>query len=134
MTSLERNCPCWVPAPRRDTNNQWDFVRVLIWLIAGNGLKRGDILVLDNARIHHAAEASVPVANMLDLAGVRLCFLPAYSPELNPCELVFSNVKRAMSMGRGPGEMWEEALQRFANITLEQMENYYRHCIMGPLR
>jgi transposase len=30
---------------------------------------------------------------ILELADVRMFFLPKYSPELNPCELVFAQVR-----------------------------------------
>jgi transposase len=103
-------------------------------MVEQGALTAGDVLVLDNARIHYATENRIIIAQLLDLAGVRMIFLPAYSPELNPCELVFSFVKRAMSVGRGDGEMWEEALQLFHSVTHAQMDVWYRHCIMGPLR
>ena len=77
-------CPCWVPPPTNHTNDKWDFVRTITWFIRRGGLIAGDVLVLD-------------------LAGVRLIFLPAYSPELNPCELVFGHVKQGMTGGRGVG-------------------------------
>ncbi|PPQ78673.1 hypothetical protein CVT24_002262 [Panaeolus cyanescens] len=47
------------------------------------------VLVMDNARIHHGD-------NILDLVerfGVRIEFLPPYSPDLNPIEEAFSKVK-----------------------------------------
>jgi hypothetical protein len=39
---------------------------------------RGDYLVLDNARVHHAEEAGALLKIILDIAGVRLLYLPAY--------------------------------------------------------
>ena len=33
-------------------------------------------------------------------AGARLCFLPPYSPDLNPCEGVFSQIKSMMKDSR----------------------------------
>ena len=124
-------CPCWVPPPTNHTNDKWDFVRTITWFIRRGGLIAGDVLVLDNARIHNAAESSEILSGILDLAGVRLIFLPAYSPELNPCELVFGHVKQGMTGGRGVGGVWEEALERFLAITMEQMDAWYRHCIMS---
>ena len=135
MTSLATapNCPCWVPPPTKHTNNRWDFLRTIIWLVDEGGIVEGDIVIMDNARIHDAAESRVVVAAVLDVVGARLIFLPAYSPELNPCELVFSHVKRAMAAHRGGGGMWEEALSRFHAITLAQMDAWHKHCIMAPL-
>jgi hypothetical protein len=135
MTSLDatQTTACWLPPPCRDNNSQYDFVRTIIWFIEAGGLRQGDTLVLDNARIHFAAESSEMVAQLLDAAGVRMVFLPAYSPELNPCELVFGHVKQAMSFGRAPGEMWAEALGHFARVTFAEMDRWYKHCIITPL-
>lgn len=108
-------------------------MRTIIWLVDEGGIVAGDTVIMDNARIHDAAESRVVVAAVLDVVGARLIFLPAYSPELNPCELVFSHVKRAMATHRGEGGMWEEALSRFHAITLAQMDAWYKHCIMAPL-
>ena len=129
MTTLDATqaTACWLPPPCRDNNSQYDFVRTIIWLIEAGGLRQGDTFVLDNARIHYAAESSEMVAQILDLAGVWMVFLPACSPELNPCELVFSHVKRAISFGRAPGEMWMEALEHFARVTFEEMDRWYKY-------
>ena len=102
-----------------------------MWLLEENGLVAGDYLILDNARIHHGGDAMPYINQLLELAGVRLIYLPAYSPELNPCELVFGHVKRAMNIDRRSDLlMWEEVLMRFADVTTELMHQFYKHCIM----
>jgi transposase len=45
---------------------------------------------------------------------VRLAFLPAYSPELNPCELVFSLIKQDI---------------RNLMVTREHLQAWYLHCL-----
>ena len=52
-------------------------------------LSPGDILVMDNLSAHKDREA----LGMLEEAGVKVRFLPAYSPDLNPIELMWSKVK-----------------------------------------
>jgi hypothetical protein len=47
---------------------------------------------MDNAPIHVADDMLRVLETILDLADVRLFFLPKYSPELNPCEMVFAQV------------------------------------------
>ena len=132
MTSLTGR-PCWVPPPRAATNNKWDFVHVIVWLIDQGALGAGDFLVMDNARIHHAADSAQIVDGLMLAIGARLLFLPAYSPELNPCEFVFGYVKEKMSRERGSWEMWHEALAYFSAVTFPQMDAWYRHCIMAPI-
>jgi alpha-ketoglutarate-dependent taurine dioxygenase len=41
-------------------------------------LRRGDFLILDNTRVHHAKVAGSIVEGMLSIVGVRLVVLPAY--------------------------------------------------------
>ncbi len=52
-------------------------------------LPPGSVLVLDNARIHQ----SQSLRESVEEAGHRLLFLPPYSPEFNPIELVWSWLK-----------------------------------------
>jgi transposase len=47
------------------------------------------VLVMDNARIHHGDE----ILELADRFGVQIEYLPPYSPDLNPIEEAFSQVK-----------------------------------------
>ena len=64
-----------------------------LWLLTAGALVRGDILVLDNAKVHFAESIKAVAEALLYATGVEMMFLPAYSPELNPCELIFGLVK-----------------------------------------
>lgn len=55
-------------------------------------LRSGDILVLDNPQTHKVAG----VEEALWSRGVRVLYLPPYSPDLNPIEQVFSKVKNEL--------------------------------------
>jgi transposase len=55
-------------------------------------LKLGDIVVVDNLGSHKSPE----VRAMIRAVGARLFFLPAYSPDLNPIEQLFSKIKHHM--------------------------------------
>ncbi|BCM93552.1 hypothetical protein IAD21_05443 [Abditibacteriota bacterium] len=52
-------------------------------------LPQGSVLVLDNARIHHGQSLKEAV----EAAGHSLLYLPPYSPDFNPIELVWSWLK-----------------------------------------
>ena len=52
-------------------------------------LRPGDIVVMDNLSCHKTAE----VARLIAAAGAEVRFLPAYSPDLNPIERMFSKLK-----------------------------------------
>ena len=54
-----------------------------------DGSSLRSVLILDNASIHHVER----IYQLAEAKGCLLWFLPAYSPELNPIEEVFSKVK-----------------------------------------
>ena len=47
------------------------------------------VIILDNAKIHHNED----LIDYLQAFGIRVEFLPPYSPDLNPIELAFSVLK-----------------------------------------
>jgi transposase len=53
-------------------------------------LRPGDIVVMDNLACHKAAE----IARLIGSAGAEVRYLPAYSPDLNPIERMFSKLKQ----------------------------------------
>jgi transposase len=52
-------------------------------------LRPGDVVVMDNLTCHKTAE----VERLIAAAGAEVRYLPAYSPDLNPIEKVFSMLK-----------------------------------------
>jgi transposase len=55
-------------------------------------LRRGDVVVMDNLSSHKRQR----VRELIEAAGARLVFLPPYSPDLNPIELIFAKVKQLL--------------------------------------
>jgi transposase len=55
-------------------------------------LRKGDSVVMDNLGAHKMAA----VRRALEAVGARPVFLPPYSPELNPIELWWADVKRQL--------------------------------------
>src|SRR4051794_30230683 len=52
-------------------------------------LRPGDIVVMDNLSAHEGEEVERPIRQ----AGAEVRYLPAYSPDLNPIEKMFSKLK-----------------------------------------
>lgn len=52
-------------------------------------LRRGDIVILDNLGAHKNERTLA----LIEQAGAEVRFLPAYSPDLNPIEMMWSKVK-----------------------------------------
>jgi len=63
-----------------------DFLRTTLCPL----LRPGDVVVMDGPPIHRVAG----VVKALEQCGARVLYLPAYSPELNPIEWVWSWLKR----------------------------------------
>ena len=55
-------------------------------------LTPGDIVILDNLSSHKDSKAK----EAIEAAGAQIVFLPAYSPDLNPIEKMWSKVKEAL--------------------------------------
>lgn len=52
-------------------------------------LKPGDVVIWDNATFHKSNR----LANVFEQAGIRILFLPPYSPDLNPIEHFWATLK-----------------------------------------
>ncbi len=90
------------------------------------GLKRGQIVVMDNLSVHKSKR----VQQLIEAAGARLLFLPPYSPDFNPIERVFSKVKGIL---RKAGARTREALVETTGraldaITPEDIRGSYSDC------
>jgi transposase len=55
-------------------------------------LKKDDIVILDNLSVHKVFGALSPIYEM----GAQVKFLPPYSPDYNPIELVWSKLKTSL--------------------------------------
>lgn len=85
-------------------------------------------LLLDNHRIHRTAN----VMQAVQQKGFRLLFTPPYSPEFNPIELIFGNVKRAFYKARYSssfGDDVERAIDRCvrAEATPRAIRGSFQH-------
>lgn len=54
-------------------------------------LNEGDIIVMDNIRSHHVKEVSEIINH--SVKHLTLLYLPAYSPDFNPIEMMWSKIK-----------------------------------------
>ncbi len=52
-------------------------------------LRKGDLIVMDNLRCHKVAG----VKEAIEAAGASVLYLPPYSPDLNPIEMLWSKLK-----------------------------------------
>lgn len=94
------------------------------WLVPQ--LRPGQIVVQDNLSVHKDARARAAI----EAAGCQLAFLPTYSPDLNPIELLFAKVKAVV---RGAKARTPEAVRTALGTALDrvtpaELTASYRHC------
>jgi transposase len=94
-------------------------------------LKRRDIVVVDNVSFHKVSG----VAEAIQAAGASLRYLPQYSPEFNPIELVFHPLKALL---RKAAERTVEGLERCVRSFIRALDRsecigYFRHAGYEPL-
>ena len=53
-------------------------------------LKEGQVVIMDNASFHKSQKTK----ELIESVGCRVIFLPPYSPDLNPIEKFWANMKR----------------------------------------
>ena len=92
-------------------------------------LAKGDIVFMDNLRTHKVEG----VAEALRAVGAKVRYLPAYSPDLNPIEMLFAKLKTALRKGaaRTVKALWKLIGRLVKTIAPEECANYFRHAGYG---
>lgn len=70
---------------------------------------------------------------LLTSSGVHLYFLPKYSPELNPCELIFGFLKDHLRHWRDDSRFWLEIIKALSTISYWTVVKFYSHCLWYTL-
>lgn len=88
-------------------------------------LRPGDLVVMDNLSAHKRTS----VRAMIAAVGAELVFLPPYSPDLNPIEMVWSKVKSVLRrLAARTFDALEEAIvEALRSITPTDAANCIRH-------
>jgi transposase len=90
-------------------------------------LRRGDVVVMDNLPSHKMTA----VRAAIEAAGATPIYLPTYSPELNPIELLWPHIKRALRALRlDTEEPMRRAVRKLrAAVPLENIAGWFRHAL-----
>ena len=88
-------------------------------------LRMGDVVIMDNLSAHKRASVGTMIAD----ADADLVYLPPYSPDLNPIEMIWSKVKAVLrSIGARTFEELENAVVRaLGAISATDATNCIRH-------
>ena len=91
------------------------------------------VLVVDNTAIYKVAS----IRELVEGHGVCLLYLPAYSPDFNPIELVFSSIKAWLCANRAhlnaefeieDGSIYNAIWEAVYSVTADDAKGWYSHC------
>ncbi len=89
-------------------------------------LERGDIVVMDNLSVHRNASARAAI----QATGAEIWPLPAYSPDLNPIEKMWSKLKAYLrkAKARDPESLYKAIARALERITHQDVRNWFASC------
>lgn len=89
-------------------------------------LNPGDVVIMDNLSSHK----NRGVLDLIESAGARVEFLPAYSPDLNPIELMWSKVKSILRKleARTPEDLIKAIGKALNKVTHSDALGWFNHC------
>jgi transposase len=103
-----------------------EIFRAYVQAILVPFLQPGDLVVMDNLAPHK----SEPTLALIRERGADVIFLPAYSPDLNPIEQMWSKVKNTLRSleARTPDSLLAALGQALAGVTPKDTLNWFAHC------
>ena len=119
---LDGTTACMTIEGATDTEVFRAFVRTVLCPT----LRPGDLVVMDNLSPH---KNDLTLA-LLEQAGATVCFLPAYSPDLNPIEKMWSKVKQFLrsAEARTCAELLAAIAAALQTVTRQDALNWFASC------
>lgn len=119
---LDGTTACMAIAGATDTEVFRTYVREVLC----PALRAGDIVIMDNLAPHK----SDPTLALITQAGAEVLFLPAYSPDFNPIEKMWSKVKHSLrsSEARTPEELIPAIAAALAKVTHKDAMGWFASC------
>ena len=92
-------------------------------------LKPGQLVVMDNLAAHKVDG----VRQLIENTGAALCYLPPYSPDFNPIEQCWAQLKQKLRKLKARSvSTLENALgEALSTVTPQHISNCFRHCCYG---
>jgi transposase len=89
-------------------------------------LHPGDLVILDNLSPHK----NDLTLGLIEQAGATVCFLPAYSPDLNPIEKMWSKVKQFLrsAEARTCAELLAASAAALQTVTRQDALDWFASC------
>jgi len=119
---LDGSTACMTVEGATDT----EVFRAYVSQVLCPALHPGDVVVMDNLSPHK----SDPTLALIQQRGAQVLFLPAYSPDLNPIENMWSKVKNALrsAQARTEAALIQAIASALASVTRRDAINWFAHC------
>ena len=94
-------------------------------------LAPGDIVIMDNLPAHKV----VGVRDAIAAAGAVLLYLPPYSPDFNPIEMLFAKLKALLRRAaeRTIASLWDAIGRLLADFSADECSRYLAHAGYGSI-
>ena len=88
-------------------------------------LRPGDLVICDNLSAHY----DQPARDLIEARGAQLLFLPAYSPDLNPIEMMWAKVKQHLrqAKARTQPRLLAAIREALASVSPADAQGFFRH-------
>jgi transposase len=128
LTSIEHpNAPLFYTI-NDGTNDGFSFLQFVCDAVWSGYIGRGDIMVMDNSSVHRRRDMRPFLDDLFASVGSTYVYLPAYSPELNPCEFAFAHMKNWLRRNPSLQPLPRRLAQALAEVEIGDTLNYYKHC------
>jgi transposase len=119
---LDGSTRCMTIAGATDTLVFREYVRHFLC----PSLRADDVVIMDNLTPHKSAETLALIAQ----AGAEVRFLPAYSPDLNPIEKMWSKVKASLraAEARTLAELEHAIDAALQSVTAQDARGWFTSC------
>lgn len=119
---LDGSTACMTIEGATDTAVFQAYVREIL----GPSLRPGDIVIMDNLGPHKNEQTLALIA----AAGATARFLPAYSPDLNPIEMMWSKVKALLraSEARTAAELQHAIAAALSQVRAQDAAGWFAAC------
>jgi transposase len=94
--------------------------------ILGPSIRPGDIVIMDNLAPHKSQTAR----SFVESRSASCLFLPAYSPDLNPIEMMWSKVKQILRSlkARTQEELFDAVAKALSMVTADDAQGWFTSC------
>jgi len=119
---------------KQGTNDAWDFLSFIFICLEKQYLIKDDVLILDNAPIHTSQEILELLNSIEEIFQIQIKFLPKYSPELNPVELFWGQLKNHLRCYNNGSSLISQIVSFSSCWNINRVLNCYSHCLFSWLQ